>query len=931
MRIGMDGLNYDQLWFMPIARMLKRIIFLLVFFTQTIYVSYAAGSNKDHQPPGPNAGSQAQINALLHQAKITSQVDSIDYFLQQALAVAKKENLESSFLDIFLTGGELYNDRSLYDFSLENYFKALRIYESNSDSLGTAKVMDKIGKVYLITRTNDMDESFRFFSDAYSIYQALNDSGGVMSSINGLGATYQKRGDYTKALSYYQTALLEAPRKGKEKEKCVIFGNIGSTFMLEGKLDSAVIYLQNALALKKKYSADGSIAHTLNDLSLLMLKLNRPAESIKYAQEAIKYAKTGNNADQLKYGYLNSSYGNRAQRNFREAYFDLLKFGHLNDSLFGLKKEQQFQELQIKYESEKKDNAISNLMREKEIADFRKKIYPIIGGLLLLIAIGLFNWQRMRAKKNKELLEKEKEVDRVKTSFFANISHEFRTPLTLILSPIQTMLESKPNPQQRDYLLTMNKSANRLLQLINQILDLSKLEAGQLKLELKSVDIIALLKGVTMSFQSLTESKNIRLHFVSNWNEKIVNCDADKLETVLINLVSNAVKNTDSGGSVTVEVVFSDDSKSFQIEVKDTGKGIEEEKIPFIFDRYFQGKANYSDLENPGTGIGLALTKQLIELQDGKIDVESEIGVGTRFTVQIPFYESAPSASKLGINHERTEERDIHRFPENETNTGNVLTKELENDNPILLVIEDNADVRKYLKNILIKDYQILEAKDGVEGVEMAQENIPDLIISDVMMPRMNGYEVCTKLKQDEKTSHIPVILLTAKSSAESRIAGLETQADMYLSKPFIPKELLVCIKNLIESRRRLRSRYNREVVLKPAEISINSVDEQFLNRLMAVLEKNYANADFTVEQLGKEVGMSRSQIHRKLHALTNESSSRFIRSFRLQKAMDMLQKNAGTISEISFLAGFNSPSYFNKCFLEQYGYTPSSAIEKHS
>jgi DNA-binding response OmpR family regulator len=245
-----------------------------------------------------------------------------------------------------------------------------------------------------------------------------------------------------------------------------------------------------------------------------------------------------------------------------------------------------------------------------------------------------------------------------------------------------------------------------------------------------------------------------------------------------------------------------------------------------------------------------------------------------------------------------------------------------------LLIIEDNADVRSYLQSILDTNYILLQAVNGEEGIRQAKSFIPDLIISDVMMPKMDGYEACRRLKKDEKTSHIPVILLTAKSSVDSRIEGLETEADLFLNKPFIPRELLLCVHNLIESRKKLRERYNRQMVLKPSDIAVNSMDELFLQRLMKVVEANFEDENFTVEQLSAEMAMSRSQLHRKLHALTNESCSQFIRTFRLQRAMELLKRKSASVSEIAFKVGFSSPSYFNKCFVQQFGCIPSSVSE---
>jgi DNA-binding response OmpR family regulator len=360
-------------------------------------------------------------------------------------------------------------------------------------------------------------------------------------------------------------------------------------------------------------------------------------------------------------------------------------------------------------------------------------------------------------------------------------------------------------------------------------------------------------------------------------------------------------------------------SPAVEIEVSDNGPGIPAEKLPYIFDRYYQ--VENANENTQGSGIGLALARELVLLHKGHIEVESEIGKGTTFKIWLPLGKEHLSESQIGPEQEYS-----LRASENGTDLTleNSITRNTGPGLPVLLLVEDNEDVRDYVKSILEAEYQILEAENGKTGLALALETIPDLVISDVMMPEMDGYELSEALKKDERTSHVPVILLTAKASAESRIAGLETEADIYLSKPFVPRELKLSAKNLINSRRKLREKYKSGLRFEPSEISVNSIDEQFLNRLIKAIEENYAQPEFNVEKLASEIGMSRSQLHRKLQALTNESASSFIRSFRLQRAHQLLEKNAGTISEVCYQVGFNNHSYFTKCFLEEFGFKPS-------
>jgi signal transduction histidine kinase/DNA-binding response OmpR family regulator len=548
------------------------------------------------------------------------------------------------------------------------------------------------------------------------------------------------------------------------------------------------------------------------------------------------------------------------------------------------------------------------------------------------------------------------EVDRLKSRFFANISHEFRTPLTLILGPIRKWRDqispdlqvgvdkSPPNPREGFQPLTntgelhndlsmAERNANRLLRLINQLLDLSKLEAGAMKLRANRMNIVPLVKGIAYSFETSAGMRNIELTVTVDAEEIEVYCDKDMVEKIMSNLLSNAFKFTPEGGRVDVAVwkdAFKPDkpqTKASFIKVSDTGIGIPPDQLDKVFDRFYQVDASQTR-EHEGSGIGLALVKDLVDLHHGTIQVQSQVGRGTTFTVQLPLgrshlkddeiVESTPESSSLQIPLERDE-----AIPQMDQIASSLGRTPRNDDLPIILIVEDNADVRAYIKSYLVPAYQVTEARDGEEGIQKAQETIPDLIISDVMMPKKDGYEVCRTLKLDEKTSHIPIILLTAKAASENKIEGLEIGADDYLIKPFEPRELLARIKNLIDLRRKLRERFSISVPLKPGEIAVSSIDDVFLKKVAAAVERRMGDENFSVEELGQEVGMSRSQLHRKLSALTNQSPSDFIRYMRLHRAMALLQGNAGTVAEIAYSVGYGDPSHFSRRFHEVFGVPP--------
>ncbi|GGD70794.1 hypothetical protein GCM10011514_38630 [Emticicia aquatilis] len=528
--------------------------------------------------------------------------------------------------------------------------------------------------------------------------------------------------------------------------------------------------------------------------------------------------------------------------------------------------------------------------------------------------------------------ERLKELDNLKTNFFTNISHEFRTPLSLILSPIEDLKKKYPSESMLE---PMRRNAQRLLTLINQLLDLSKLDSGQMQVNIKQNDLVSFIKVMTSSFSSLAENRKIDFIINQNRSEAIAYYDADKIEKILINLLSNAFKFTSNGGKISVLVNYSEDFKEVEINVKDSGIGINEYKIKHIFDRFYQADSTHQR-NYEGSGIGLALVKEMVELHKGSIRVESKEGEGTTFSV------------KLSINRKSWEEElkkaiedvpnynlvDLTYLAHPEQPTENILKSDIPTvEDNILLIVEDNADLRQYIRSVFEQDYRIIEAVDGQEGIEKALEIIPDIVISDLMMPRLDGLELCKLLKTNEKTSHIPVVMLTAKANVESRIEGFELGADDYLTKPFNKEELQVRVRNLVIQRELLRQKYDKQVFsLVTSELKVSSVEERFLNKAKNVVDKYISESEFDVEMFAKEMDMTTVVLRRKLKSILNQSVTEFVRKYRLQRAAELLTKRAGTVSEIAYQVGFESLSYFTKVFQEEFGMNPSdfSFSQKH-
>jgi signal transduction histidine kinase/DNA-binding response OmpR family regulator len=550
-----------------------------------------------------------------------------------------------------------------------------------------------------------------------------------------------------------------------------------------------------------------------------------------------------------------------------------------------------------------------------------------------------------------ELLEEQsqklKEMDRVKSRFFANISHEFRTPLTLILSPLEKMLSNTRDNRQKKELNVMRRNSQRLLTLINQLLDLTRFDSGKMTLQAAYQNIVPFLKGIPASFHTLARQNQLNLEFNPEEDEISLYFDAQKMEEVMYNLLINAVKFTPPGGKITISIAKEKPGPAkesqrpddyIKISVKDTGIGISQEQIIHIFDRFYQAE-NTKDKNQTGTGIGLALTKEIVLLHHGIIDVHSRKGKGTEFEIRLPMGKKHLKSNEIVTASEipprsqkekeletlyvtAEEQGDEHGEVEHDTAHEDKTPGQEKN---VILVVEDHADVRKYIRDPLEPDYTVVEACDGKEGITKAKDLIPDLIVSDIMMPEADGFELTRVLKKDVRTSHIPIILLTAKASEKSIVRGLETGADDYITKPFSTKILLTRIKNLIDLRRQLQLRIQRQKMLLPDEISVSSVDDTFLKEFQDTIEKNLSDPELNIDMLCKKLYMGRSTLYRKVQALTGETPHQFFLSYRLERAAQLLKSNYGNVTEVAMETGFANPQYFSQCFKEKFHQSPSS------
>lgn len=568
---------------------------------------------------------------------------------------------------------------------------------------------------------------------------------------------------------------------------------------------------------------------------------------------------------------------------------------------------------------------------------FRSIAFLAILGLFYLLVIFLLNREKL---KNDLVFEKIKakklhELDMMKLRFYTNISHEIRTPLTLILGPLEKMKNNSiPESEIKGHVEVMHRNATQLHQLINQLLDFRKMETGNLKLVLSRGDLVSYISGIVESFGKFSEEKEIELKFISLKKEIITSFDSDKVAKIMNNLLSNAIKFTGKGGkiSVNLSLVFdsdenelagsSSDKRIIEITVKDTGIGISESNLEKIFARFFQVG---EDATHTGTGIGLALTKELVKLHNGKIFVVSKSGKGSKFTVQLPYEELAHTESPVNVaSAEKNENEQVVSVSEEQPGEQMLPGQK------IMLLVDDNADVRYFIKSHFLSGYQVLEAGSGQEGWSLALKTIPDIIISDVMMPDMDGFEFCRKIRKDERTSHIPVLLLTALGSREHEIEGLSYGADDYITKPFDLVILQTKVENILSVRQSLKQKYAGEMLLQPRNILLSSPDERFLQKAIDVVENSIADPDLDIERFASQIGVSRMQLYRKLNALTEMTVKEFVRNIRMKRAAQMLVQKKLNISEVAYAVGFRDLSHFRKCFRQEFGMSASEYVEKH-
>ncbi|MEL6698630.1 MAG: ATP-binding protein [Bacteroidota bacterium] len=851
--------------------------------------------------------------------------------------------------------------------------RAEALFRTLKDSIGISRSLSNQAYIYELTQL--ADSAIKRYYEALSIQDALDMPYEQGATLTQLALMFDKVGLVEKALETHLQSLTlrEAiPDMEGVTEVCL---NIGNLLAIENRPEEAMFYLHRGLHLASESNdlymvskfqlalADFHIYHShtydsarfylaaaedlLNewnpwdlthlfhqkgDLARKQGKLN---QAIPFFQQELDTAVVFGDLQGQQFALGILSELAREQNDPAQALVYLDAYQQVQDSIDKQATARALQGYEIVYQSEKKakENALLQFTIQAQ-----RSLYTqlLVGGILLLIVgVGVFIAYRARQRlilrernfeleqaqvrqaQRKKEVEKLQEIDAMKSRFFTNISHEFRTPLSLILGQNERLQQILTRAEQKESFQMVDRNVQRLLDLINQVMDLAKLEAGGMKLERMRLDVIPFCKQTFYAFESEALELGISLHFESLEQEYFTAFDVPKVERILFNLLSNAIKFTREGGRVSLKVQKEQQDLVFRVE--DTGKGIGVDELPYIFDQFYQAKSSENQAQ-PGTGIGLALVKELVELHQGEISVQSQLDEGTTFEVRLPIPDHIEEFPQAIFGQELM----TTALPNAQNREIAPTSAPFHPDPTRILVVEDNPDVRELITAQLVwKGYQVMEAVDGRGGLRLAKEHLPDLVLADIMMPKMDGYELVQRLRQHVHTSHIPIILITSKASEESKQKGYVVGADDYLLKPFKIETMYIRIANLIEQRQRLRQRFSEALVIKPEEVSVTPVDQAFLQKVFEIIRTHLSDEQFGAAMLSEELAMSPTHLNRKLRSLIDQTAGKLIRSMRLQHAAEFLKQQGGSIAEIAYQVGFADPAHFSRAFKQQFGQTP--------
>ncbi|MDD3787151.1 MAG: response regulator [Petrimonas sp.] len=864
--------------------------------------------------------------------------------------------------------GQRYRENSDFSKAIAFHQQGLNAALRLKDTLNITQLLNHLGtdfrRVGAFPEATDYHFQALYMAELYSQNDQFVGRKNKVMALNGIGNVYLSLNNYNEAEQYFRQALDEEKALGSALGQAINYANIGAVFQAKNQNDSAMLYYGYSMAqnikaksqlgvglchihfgeiyeqqkeydkAENEYRAAYDIMENISDTwhwlgaCLSLGRINLLKNNTRDAQKYIVLAKTEaekiNSPEQLAQAYNLMYQLYEHQRNYSGA-LDMFKRSKMyQDSVQNLSKINQALDMRVNYEREKSTLRIEQLNAQNLVQKHEKRIIIIASVVTIVLMImflaALAYAYVLRTRRNKIL----RNLDKMRSDFFTNVTHEFRTPLTIILGLSSHIRKQKAsmNSESLSYLNAIERQGNNLLQLVNRMLNMAKMEAGIEDPEWKNGNISAYLQMVVEAYQLYAREKNINLSFYAD--EQVLDIDfvPHYVDEIIQNLLSNAIKYTPAGGKISLSVAARK-NKEAVIKVTDTGKGISEEDLARIFEPFYQ----CSDLDaNIGSGIGLHYAKQLAERMHGKIFAESKVGEGSVFTLILPVKQQVETVFPVlkmdeifkSFQFAKTKElQELDRMLEKqeELPDADMATT--------ILLVEDNNDVVLYIKALLPVGYRLVHAKDGQQGMDMAQELVPDLIITDVMMPLKDGFSLCRDIKSSELLNHIPVIILTAKTATEDQLTGLECGADAFLKKPFNPDELLIRIQKLLESRRLLKEKYLRSV-LKGEKKMEKDVNLDFLQRVTDIVYREMQNSDFSPSLLADKLCLSLSQLNRKMTAVSGYNPSSYILKMRINKAKKKLAQEDIPISEVADQCGFYDLAYFSRTFKKQTGFTPS-------
>lgn len=878
---------------------------------------------------GKKSGDKLGIFSALNNIGLTfsrqsKHSEALKNFLE-ALKVANEMGDQERIANASANIGMLYFYLSDYTKSMEYFNKGYDIAEQFDNEYLMAATLSNLGLVYF--EVSNYQKALECFNKALTINKNIGDQNGRGINLSNIGRLHSELSDYREALESYHKALVIFKESGSKNSLAITLNNIGEANDKLLEYQKAYDYFKESISISEEIGSKASLVPGLNNLGswysntpdsvLWSVGVNpetRYELALQYTERALTESTEAADVFGQKNAWetLSEVYAN--QEDFQNAYQAHKEFVVLEDSIHGEEVKDEVTRKEVQFEYEKKMVAAR---AEQEKVVLRQRSYMISGGFAILLLLLLFNQQRLKARKNKALLDKEKEVDLAKTRFFENVSHDFKTPLTLILNPSERLLRRVQDPSDKEELSRIHHNANYLHRLINQLLEMSKHDKRLLEPKPLPGDLDDFVKETVSMFSKTAASRSIELNYQSAIPDSPLQFDPNIVETIVYNLLNNALSYTPEGGRIDVALSLDSNSsgKTMVMRVADTGQGIPAELQDKVFERYFT-KGKSENGSNIGTGVGLAIVRELAKATGGSVTLKSRPGEGSEFIVVMPVYTESLSKEVPKVEDPLPKAESAERAA---VDSGA--------DKPLVLVVEDNTDMRKMVADGLRTQYQVQEAINGVEALKLAEEHIPDIVVCDIMMPEMDGLTFANKIKENLATSHIPVILLTAKDSKTDREIGLKSGAIAYLTKPFHEPELQALIANQIQLREKSWEHFEQRNGISFKTIDVKS--DKIAADLREFIRSNVSNEELNIDEVCKHAGFSRTQLYRKLKGATGKSIGEFIKLVRIEVAAEILSHSELSISEVAYQTGFSTHSHFSKSFAEAFGMSPTEFLNQ--